>query len=162
MSSEEYLVSRKTALLARLSEPDVNVERTIEQLAKTNQAIGGSSGGGGGGDIDTSLLAREVTLTGINNKLPALNSGAVPVTIAPINLTADWRVLTATTTQITTTIPAGSCYVLITVLIGDVTINGLTKKTDEYINLEPSPFARHPAINLVIPAGKSVEIIRGY
>lgn len=101
--------------------------------------------------------AKEITLELINTKLPNLSSGKIPVTIGSINLTADWRLLTETTV-----IPAGSCYVYLFVKQGDVTINGLTKTTGEYINLEPSPFARHPEINIVIPAGKSIELIRGY
>ena len=117
----------------------------------------GTDGGGGGGSIDVSTLAKEATSIEINEKLPDLSSGKIPVTITPINLTADWQLLTADIT-----IPAGSCYVYLKVILGEVTINGITFSTNEYLNLEPSHFARHPAISIVIPAGKSVRLVRGY
>ncbi len=144
--SEEYLQQRKDALLNRLTlSGGGDIENTIEQIAEINLAL------------DISTLAKEITLGLINAKLPNLSSGKIPVTVGSINLTADWRLLTETTV-----IPAGSCYVYLFVKLGDVTINGLTKTTGEYINLETSPAARHPEINIVIPAGKSVELIRGY
>ena len=110
----------------------------------------GTGGGGGGGST-------EATATAINGKLPALSSGRIPVSLLETNLTADWQLLTADIT-----IPAGSCYVYLKVILGEVTINGITFSTNEYLNLEPSHFARHPAISIVIPAGKSVRLVRGY
>lgn len=115
------------------------------------------SSGGGGGSIDISTLATEATATAISNKLPPLSDTRVPVVLPTVNLTADWRVLTADTV-----IPVGSCYVYFLVISGSVTINGLTFLEGEYLNLEPSPFARHPGINVVIPEGNSVRLIRGY
>lgn len=121
----------------------------------------GLSGGGGGGSIDVSTLAKESTLGEIENKLPALESSRIPVSLPQLNLTPDWRVLTTNTV-----IPAGSVYVYITVLSGTVTINGLiktaTNTTSDMINLESCLPARHPEINIVIPEGASVELIRGY
>lgn len=151
---EEYLQNRKAALLAKVDETTPNIEAAIEQLAEVNLALGSS---GGGGSIDISTLAKETTATAINGKLPILSNGKIPVTIAPINLTPDWQLLTADIT-----IPAGSCYVYLKVILGDVTINGITFSTNEYLNLEPSHFARHPEINIVIPSGKSVRLVRGY
>lgn len=113
--------------------------------------------GSGGGSIDISTLTKEATLTALSAKLPNLSNNRVPVELLTTNLSPDWRVLTENTT-----IPAGSCYVYMKVISGDVTINGLTKTTGQYINLESSPFARHPEIIIVIPAGKSVELVRGY
>ena len=119
------------------------------------------SSSGGGGSIDISTLATEATATAINGKLPSLSSDRVPVELPTTNLSADWRVLTENTT-----IPAGSCYVYLTVLAGTVTINGLTKTaTDgmsDIVNLESCLPARHPAITIVIPEGASVELIRGF
>lgn len=114
-------------------------------------------GSSGGGLTDISSLATEATSTAISGKLPALSSGRIPVILPTVNLTADWRTLTTDTV-----IPAGSCYVYLEVISGDVTINGLTFSTGKFINLEPSYFARHPEITLIIPAGKSVRIVRGY
>lgn len=121
----------------------------------------GTNGGGGGGSVDISTLAKETTSIEINEKLPDLSSGRIPVSLPETILTPDWRTLTSSTT-----IPAGSVYVYLTVLAGTVTINGLTKTatdgTNDIINLDPCLPARHPAINIVIPEGASVEIIRGY
>ena len=109
-----------------------------------------------------STLTKEATLTAINTKLPNLSNNRIPVELPTTNLTADWRILTAGTT----TIPAGSCYVYMTVLTGTVTINGLTKTAtngiNDIVNLESCLPARHPAITIVIPEGASVELIRGF
>ncbi|HEY9864913.1 MAG TPA: hypothetical protein V6D21_12120 [Candidatus Obscuribacterales bacterium] len=115
------------------------------------------SSGGGGGSIDISTLATEATAMAINGKLPNLSSGRIPVSLLSTNLTADWQDLTTDTV-----IAAGSCYVYLEVILGPVTINGLSFSTGKFLNLESSPFARHPEINLVISAGKSVRLIRGY
>lgn len=155
--SEEFLLTRKTALLARANETDTDIEKTIGQLAAVSLAVGS----GGGGSIDISTLATEATAMAINGKLPNLSSDRVPVELPITNLSADWRVLTENTT-----IPAGSCYVYLTVLAGTVTINGLTKTaTDgmsDIVNLESCLPARHPAITIVIPEGASVQLIRGF
>ena len=109
-----------------------------------------------------STLTKEATLTAINTKLPNLSNNRIPVELPTTNLTADWRILTAGTT----TIPAGSCYVYITILTGTVTINGLTKTAtngiNDIVNLESCLPARHPAITIIIPEGASVELIRGF
>ena len=109
-----------------------------------------------------STLTTEATLTAINTKLPNLSNNRIPVELPTTNLTADWRILTAGTT----TIPAGSCYVYITILTGTVTINGLTKTAtngiNDIVNLESCLPARHPAITIIIPEGASVELIRGF
>lgn len=110
----------------------------------------GTGGGGGGGST-------EATATAINGKLPALSSGRIPVSLLETNLTADWRDLTTNTV-----IPAGSVQIYLKVILGDVTINGLTYSTGEYINLESCYPYKHPEINIVIPAGKSVRLVRGY
>ena len=111
---------------------------------------------------DISTLTKEATLTAINAKIPSLSNNRIPVELPTTNLTADWRILTAGTT----TIPAGSCYVYITILTGTVTINGLTKTAtngiNDIVNLESCLPARHPAITIVIPEGASVELIRGF
>lgn len=110
----------------------------------------GTGEGGGGGST-------EATATAINGKLPALSSGRIPVSLLETNLTADWRDLTTNTV-----IPAGSVQIYLKVILGDVTINGLTYSTGEYINLESCYPYKHPEINIVIPAGKSVRLVRGY
>jgi len=119
-------------------------------------------GGGGGGSTDVSGLAKETTLEAVNAKIPSLSNNRIPVELPTTNLTADWRILTAGTT----TIPAGSCYVYITILTGTVTINGLTKTAtngiNDIVNLESCLPARHPAITIIIPEGASVELIRGF
>ena len=111
---------------------------------------------------DISTLTKEATLTAINAKIPSLSNNRIPVELPTSNLTADWRILTAGTT----TIPAGSCYVYITILTGTVTINGLTKTAtngiNDIVNLESCLPARHPAITIIIPEGASVELIRGF
>lgn len=111
---------------------------------------------------DISTLTKEATLTAINAKIPSLSNNRIPVELPTSNLTADWRILTAGTT----TIPAGSCYVYLTVLTGTVTINGLTKTAtngiNDIVNLESCLPARHPAITIIIPEGASVELIRGF
>lgn len=151
--SQEYLLTRKAALLARADETDPDIEKTIGQLA----AVGLAVSGGGGSSTDISTLATEATATAINGKLPSLSSGRIPVSLLSTNLTADWQDLTTDTV-----IAAGSCYVYLEVILGPVTINGLSFSTGKFLNLESSPFARHPEINLVISAGKSVRLIRGY
>jgi hypothetical protein len=111
---------------------------------------------------DISTLTKEATLTAINAKIPSLSNNRIPVELPATNLTADWRILTAGTT----TIPAGSCYVYITILTGTVTINGLTKTAtngiNDIVNLESCLPARHPAITIIVPEGASVELIRGF
>ena len=115
-------------------------------------------GGTGGGDpIDITTLAKEATLTGINAKLPDLSSGNVPVVAAEKTLTPDKRILTTNTT-----IPAGSIYCYLKVITGDITIDGLTYSTGEFINYESCYPCIYPAIEIVIPAGKSVRLDRGY
>lgn len=109
------------------------------------------------GSTDVSSLATEATATAISGKLPALSSGRIPVSLLETNLTADWRDLTTNTV-----IPAGSVQIYLKVILGDVTINGLTYSTGEYINLESCYPYKHPEINIVIPAGKSVRLVRGY
>ena len=149
--SEDYLLARKAALLARANELDPNIRETIEQLAEITQAL---VSGGGGGDIDISTLAKEATLEAIKTKI--LDS--IAVTLAPFNLTPDWRELT----EGTTTIPEGSCYVYMKVKLGTATINGITKNLNQYINLESCLPARHPEITIVVSSGSTVELIRGY
>jgi hypothetical protein len=150
--SEEFLLTRKTALLARANATDPDIEKTIGQLAAVSLAVGDIGG----------ELATEVTTTAINAKIPSLSNNRIPVELPTTNLTADWRILTAGTT----TIPAGSCYVYLTILTGTVTINGLTKTAtngiNDIVNLESCLPARHPAITIVIPEGASVELIRGF
>lgn len=150
--SEEFLLTRKTALLARANATDPDIEKTIGQLAAVSLAVGDIGG----------ELATEVTTTAINAKIPSLSNNRIPVELPTTNLTADWRILTAGTT----TIPAGSCYVYLTVLTGTVTINGLTKTAtngiNDIVNLESCLPARHPAITIIIPEGASVELIRGF
>jgi hypothetical protein len=150
--SEEFLLTRKTALLARANATDPDIEKTIGQLAAVSLAVGDIGG----------ELATEVTTTAINAKIPSLSNNRIPVELPTTNLTADWRILTAGTT----TIPAGSCYVYMTVLTGTVAINGLTKTAtngiNDIVNLESCLPARHPAITIVIPEGASVELIRGF
>lgn len=150
--SEEFLLTRKTALLARANATDPDIEKTIGQLAAVSLAVGDIGG----------ELATEVTTTAINAKIPSLSNNRIPVELPTSNLTADWRILTAGTT----TIPAGSCYVYLTVLTGTVTINGLTKTAtngiNDIVNLESCLPARHPAITIIIPEGASVELIRGF
>lgn len=146
--SEAYLQLRRSNLLNRLESESPNIEETIEQIAEINLALGTSSGGG------FSTLAKEATLEAIKTKI--LDS--IAVTLAPFNLTSQWVILTTGTT----TIPAGSSSIFIKVILGDVTINGLTFSTGEYINFESSHPARHAAISIIIPAGKSVRLVREY
>lgn len=150
--SEEFLLTRKTALLARANATDPDIEKTIGQLAAVSLAVGDIGG----------ELATEVTTTAINAKIPSLSNNRIPVELPTTNLTADWRILTAGTT----TIPAGSCYVYLTILTGTVTINGLTKTAtngiNDIVNLESCLPARHPAITIIVPEGASVELIRGF
>lgn len=145
---DEYLQTRKTALLAKADSSSPDIDRTIQQLALTNQAIGGSA--------NVSTLAKETTLSGINTKLPNLSSGNVPVVVAEKTLTPDKRILTANTT-----IPAGSIYCYLKVIAGDITIDGLTYSTGEFINYESCYPCVYPAIEIVISEGKSVRLDRG-
>lgn len=153
--SQEYLLTRKAALLARADATDPDVEKTIGQLAAVSLAAGSS--GGGGGSTDVSTLATEVTATAIKNKLPSLSSGNIPVVVAEKILTPDKRTLTANTV-----IPEGSIYVYMKVNLGDITIDGLTYSTGEFINYESCYPCKHPEITITIPAGKSVRLDRGY
>ena len=151
--SEQYLQQRKTNLLAKANESDLDIEKTIERLAAVNQALGS------GGSTDVSTLAKETTLTAVNNKLPALSGGAIPVDIEKGNLTADWRVIPASTTVI---IPAGYVYLYLTVLSGTATINGLSFAVDDVVNLEISPIRKHPAVTIITAASSQVRVIGGY
>lgn len=153
-TAKALITAERLTLYELISDQKIPVATGAEALSTIESALGSS---GGGGSIDVSTLAKDATSIEINEKLPDLSSGKIPVTIAPINLTADWQLLTADIT-----IPAGSCYVYLKVILGEVTINGITFSTNEYLNLEPSHFARHPAISIVIPAGKSVRLVRGY
>ena len=150
---EEYLQARKTALLAKVDETTPNIEDAIEQLAEVNLALGSS---GSGGSVDVSTLAKETTLTTINGKLPTLSNGNIPVVVAEKTLTPDKRLLTENTT-----IPTGSIYCYIKVIEGDITIDGLTYSTGEFINYESCYPCKYPAISIVIPAGKLVRLDRG-
>lgn len=151
--------TQAAALIKNQIEALENVAQTLPYW-EVYRAIS-NQGGGGGDPIDISTLAKEATSTEINEKLPDLSSGRIPVSLPETTLTPDWRTLTTNTT-----IPAGSVYIYLTVLEGTVTINGLTKTATEgmndIINLDPCLPARHPEINIVIPEGASVEIIRGY
>jgi hypothetical protein len=110
-----------------------------------------------GGSADVSTLAKEATLGAINAKLPSLSSGRVPVSLPTITAELDCRLLTTNTT-----IATGSYFIYLKVLVGDVTINGLTFSTNENLNFEAINNVLYPAIELVIPSGKSVRLVRGY
>ena len=110
-----------------------------------------------GGIIDTSTLAKEATSTAINAKLPSLSSGRVPVSLPTITAGLDCRLLTTNTT-----IATGSYFIYLKVLVGDVTINGLTFSSGENLNFEAINNVLYPAVELVIPGGKSVRLVRGY
>lgn len=112
---------------------------------------------GGGGSTDISTLATETTATAIKNRLPNLSSGNIPVVVAEKILTPDKRTLTANTV-----IPEGSIYVYMKVNLGDITIDGLTYSTGEFINYESCYPYKHPEITITIPAGKSVRLDRGF
>jgi hypothetical protein len=149
--SEAYLQLRKSNLLNRLESESPNIEETIEQIAEINLALGTSSGGG------FSTLAKEATSTAINAKLPSLSSGRVPVSLPTITAELDCRLLTTNTT-----IATGSYFIYLKVLVGDVTINGLTFSSGENLNFEAINNVLYPAIELVISSGKSVRLVRGY
>ena len=149
--SEAYLQLRRSNLLNRLESESPNIEETIEQIAEINLALGTSSGG------SFSTLAKEATSTAINAKLPSLSSGRVPVSLPTITAELDCRLLTTNTT-----IATGSYFIYLKVLVGDVTINGLTFSTNENLNFEAINNVLYPAIELVIPSGKSVRLVRGY
>jgi hypothetical protein len=110
-----------------------------------------------GGSADVSALAKEATLGAINAKLPSLSSGRVPVSLPTITAELDCRLLTTNTT-----IATGSYFIYLKVLVGDVTINGLTFSSGENLNFEAINNVLYPAIELVIPSGKSVRLVRGY
>jgi hypothetical protein len=110
-----------------------------------------------GGSADISALAKETTLGAINAKLPSLSSGRVPVSLPTITAELDCRLLTTNTT-----IATGSYFIYLKVLVGDVTINGLTFSSGENLNFEAINNVLYPAIELVIPSGKSVRLVRGY
>ena len=114
-------------------------------------------GGGGGGSTDVSGLAKETTLEAVNAKLPSLSSGRVPVSLPTTTAGLDCRLLTTNTT-----IATGSYFIYLKVLVGDVTINGLTFSTNENLNFEAINNVLYPAVELVIPSGKSVRLVRGY
>jgi len=106
---------------------------------------------------DISTLTKEATLTAINAKLPSLSSGRVPVSLPTTTAGLDCRLLTTNTT-----IATGSYFIYLKVLAGDVTINGLTFSTNENLNFEAINNVLYPAVELVIPSGKSVRLVRGY
>lgn len=124
-------------------------------IAGGNSGSGGS--GGSGGTIDTSTLAKDATSTSINNKIPALSSGRIPVVLPTTTAILDCRVLTTNTT-----IATGSRFIYLKTLVGDVTINGLTFSSGENLNFEAIDSVLYPSVELVIPAGKSVRLVRGY
>lgn len=106
---------------------------------------------------DISTLTKEATLTAINAKIPSLSSGRVPVSLPTTTSGLDCRLLTTNTT-----IATGSYFIYLKVLVGDVTINGLTFSTNENLNFEAINNVLYPAVELVIPSGKSVRLVRGY
>jgi hypothetical protein len=106
---------------------------------------------------DISTLTKEATLTAINAKIPSLSSGRVPVSLPTTTSGLDCRLLTTNTT-----IATGSYFIYLKVLAGDVTINGLTFSTNENLNFEAINNVLYPAVELVIPSGKSVRLVRGY
>lgn len=106
---------------------------------------------------DISTLTKEATLTAINAKIPSLSSGRVPVSLPTTTAGLDCRLLTTNTT-----IATGSYFIYLKVLAGDVTINGLTFSTNENLNFEAINNVLYPAVELVIPSGKSVRLVRGY
>ena len=106
---------------------------------------------------DISTLTKEATLTAINAKIPSLSSGRVPVSLPTTTSGLDCRLLTTNTT-----IATGSYFIYLKVLAGDVTINGLTFSTNENLNFEAINNVLYPAVEVVIPSGKSVRLVRGY
>lgn len=106
---------------------------------------------------DISTLTKEATLTAINAKIPSLSSGRVPVSLPTTTAGLDCRLLTTNTT-----IATGSYFIYLKVLAGDVTINGLTFSTNENLNFEAINNVLYPAVEVVIPSGKSVRLVRGY
>lgn len=93
----------------------------------------------------------EITLQGVNNKLDTL------INYLSQTITSEWLSLTTDTV-----IAPGSSYIYIYIKTGSASINGITKVVGDYINLEPSPFARHPGITITVTPGSVVEVIRGY
>lgn len=151
--SQEYLLTRQATLLARADATDPDIEKTIGQLA----AVGLAVSGGGGGSTDISTLATEATATAIKNKLPTLSSSRVPVVLPTTTAGLDCRLLTTNTT-----IATGSYFIYLKVLVGDVTINGLTFSSGENLNFEAINNVLYPSVELTIPSGKSVRLVRGY
>lgn len=151
--AKALISAEKLSLYELISDNKIPVGTGAEALSRMEAALSAS---GGGGSTDVSALAKETTLTGIDDKLPALSSGNIPVVVAEKTLTPDKRLLTENTT-----IPAGSIYCYLKVVSGDVTIDGLTYSTGEFINYESCYPCKYPAISIVIPAGKSVRLDRG-
>ncbi len=58
-----------------------------------------------------------------------------------------------------TTIEAGYAYIYLDVIIGPVTINGLTWETGYVLNREPVHGARYPAVSLQIPSGSKIRLV---
>lgn len=95
--------------------------------------------------------SKELTLENINTKLDTL------INALSQSITSEWLSITSDTT-----ISAGSSYIYIYIKQGSASINGISKVAGEYINLEPSPFARHPAVIITTIPGAIVEVVRGY
>lgn len=58
-----------------------------------------------------------------------------------------------------TEIEAGYAYIYLDVIVGPVTIGGLTWETGYVLNREPVRGARYPAISLQIPPGKKIRLV---
>lgn len=93
----------------------------------------------------------ELTLQSVNTKLDTL------INYLSQTITTEWLSIT-----VDTAIPAGSSYMYIYIKTGTALINGIEKVTGEYINFEPSPFARHSEMIITVTPGSIVEVIRGY
>lgn len=149
------IADQQTEAAALVREQIESLENAAQTLPywEVYRAISGTSGE----SIDISTLAKDATSTAINGKLPNLSSGNIPVVVAERILTPDKQILTTDTV-----IPAGSIYCYLKVIAGDITIDGLTYSTGEFINYESCYPCIYPAIEIVIPAGKSVRLDRGY
>lgn len=134
--SEEYLITRKTALLSRLNETDPNIEKTIEQLARTNQAIGAEGGGAESVDIVTGSISDDIRIIDTPGTYAFNNYFYLYITV--VDGEGDTVALT------------GSSGV------------GVPLKTDEFINLESIAGRKHGNISLTIASGGIVRIIGGY
>jgi hypothetical protein len=145
------------SLLVALDEQMQLSENAAYQAALKYNAVLSCFTGVNGGFTDTSTLATEATSTAINAKLPSLSSGRVPVSLPTITAELDCRLLTTNTT-----IATGSYFIYLKVLVGDVTINGLTFSSGENLNFEAINNVLYPAVELVIPSGKSIRLVRGY